>query len=118
MHEVAMTLINDTISRLEREAAAYAGLAAAESRVARLRADIASLNGSLNTLHAQEPVNAISASFAPGMGVQIISGAYADNYGTVTAVAEDGIVTVDIPWGNEARRRHVHVKPAHLIYTR
>jgi transcription antitermination factor NusG len=102
------------------EASSYAHvlLAKSEESLARAKANLAEIQASIATLEAAEPVNAISASFAPGMGVQIIHGAYADNYGTVHAVGPDGVVTVDIPWGNEDRRRHVHVKPSALIYTR
>lgn len=97
---------------------AHVLLAKSEESLARAQANLAEIQASINTLQAAEPVNAISASFAPGMGVQIIHGAHADHYGTVVAVGEDGVVTVDIPWSNEAHRRHVHVKPSALIYTR
>lgn len=55
MHAVAITLIQDTIARLEREAAAYSGLAAAASRVERLRSDITSLRGTLHALNSTPP---------------------------------------------------------------
>jgi hypothetical protein len=55
MHELAINILSANIRRLREEAQGFAGLAAADSRVARIHEDIDALKVSLGALQEAQP---------------------------------------------------------------